>query len=146
MSWDPPVRSDAKVVLLRDERLAVDTRIGVRSDGVLMDRGPLWPASEHRGGLGALFGLGEFGHDSVTGPGLGVGELGMGPLGTDGTAWRWRRDDLPPGTHTLELSALERDGQASAPPLTIGDVEIEALPSPARSLRFDPDFKLEWSL
>ena len=62
----------------------------------------MWPATETR----ALPG-----DDMTTGLGLGVGELGAGPLGYDGAAWRWKRNDLASGPHTVRIDALDQQIQ-----------------------------------
>ena len=143
--WDPAVVSNATVTVIRDEKLPVDTRLVVSIDGVESDRGAIWPADEHRGGFGALFALGEFGRDAVTGPGLGAGELGMGPLGSEGTAWRWQRNDLPPpGSFSIETRAVDHTGRQVALPVTIDDVAIDALPTAAEALTIDDGFTLQW--
>jgi hypothetical protein len=146
-SWQPHVTDRAAFTLIRDERLPVDTQIRVSLDGTVIDRAPLWPAREHRGGFGALFGVGEFGRDAVTGPGLGTpgSELGMGPLGADGTAFRWSRGEIPPGAHTLEIAAVDETGQAAAPPVTSQSIEVDALPTPPRNLSISSDFTLTWN-
>jgi hypothetical protein len=147
-SWQPRLNDRAAFTLIRDERLPVDTQICVSLDGGVVDRAPLWPAREHRGGFGALFGIGEFGRDAVTGPGLGTlgSELGMGPLGADGTAFRWSRGELPLGAHTLGIAAVDETGQAAAPPVTLAGIEADALPTPPQNLSISPDFTLSWNL
>lgn len=144
-SWQPAVQTAAKLMIVRDERLPIDTQMAVSVDGVVRDRGALWPADEHRGGFGALFGLGEFGQDAVTGLGLGAGELGLGALGADGTAWRWRRDDLGVGVHELTAAALDHAGQSVAGEVNVNGVVIEEQPRAAASFTFDTDFTLHWT-
>lgn len=143
--WDPAVKSGLSLAVLRDELLPVDTCVSVEVDGQIIDRGPMWPAWESRGGMGALFGLGAFGFDVVTGPGLGVGELGMGPLGTDGTAWRWDRGDLDLGEHVVGVSVRDGMGRQLMDPVLIEGVVVESLPAAASSLSIDPDFTLRWN-
>jgi len=143
---EPPTADIVEVAILRSESLPVDTVFTILVDDESIDKGAVWPATEHRGGFGALFGEGEFGHDASTGMGLGVGELGMGPLGTDGTAWRWRKSGLSPGSHLVDVTATDRTGQAVAEEVSIGSVEINALPKPASSLFIDPDFTLHWAV
>lgn len=143
--WDPVVKSGLSLAVLRDEALPIDACVSVDVDGELIDRGAMWPAWEHRGGMGALFGLGAFGFDAVTGPGLGVGELGMGPLGTDGTAWRWARHDLDIGQHVVGVSVRDRTGRQLVAPELIDGVVVESLPAAASSFSIDPDFTLRWN-
>ncbi len=144
-SWNPGVQSAATVALVRDEQLPVDTQVTVSVDGEALDRGPMWPADETRSGFGALFGLNGFGHDAITGPGLGRGELGMGPLGTDGTAWRWQRGDLQTGSHDLLVTGTDAGGQTIADPVSIEGVLIDQLPPPPDTFTINSDFTLAWT-
>ena len=147
-NWTPSVISNAKLRIVRDESLPVETRLEVSVDGQLVDRGPMWPADEHRGGFGGLFGLGEFGRDALTGLGLGMGELGMGPLGSEGSAWQWQRGDLSPSPigHDLTVTAIDHTGRAVAAPIVIEDLGIDALPEAANTFTIDTDFTLHWSV
>ncbi len=142
-AWQPRVNDVAELVVLRDETLPVDARLAVSVDGDEMDSGALWPSETHRGGFGALFGEGAFGADAATGSGLGRGELGYGPLGADGTAWRWRRPDLAEGDHTLAIIGESGDGQAVTDALETS-VTIERLPEPAAQIEIDSAFTLQW--
>jgi len=144
-SWDPPVNSEISLALVRDEQLPVDTRVSIEEAKLLIDEGAMWPAEEHRGGFGALFGVGGFGLDAATGPGLGVGELGMGPLGTDGAAWRWRRNDLAVGIHELDVITTDEQGLAVAQELALSPAVVDALPTQASTFSMDADFTLRWS-
>jgi len=143
----PPVRRCASLTLLRDERLPPDTIIVVSVDGKEVERAALWPASAHRGGFGALWGLGEFGRDALTGPGLGSpgSQLGMGALGADGTAWRWVSGALPVGTHSVSVRALDANGQGVAELTPATSVPSDALSAEARKVTVSPDFRLSWS-
>jgi hypothetical protein len=145
-SWDPGVSSTAQVVLVRDESLAVDTQLVISVDGTNTDHGAMWPNDEPRSGFGALLGAGCFGYDDATGPGLGIGELGAGPLGLDGTALRWRRDDLGVGSHDIQVNAVNHSGLPVAVPLLIQDTLIDNLPDPVSGLSIDPSFLLSWTL
>jgi len=138
-AWQPRVKDTAQVTVLRDETLAVDTRINVQVDDKPLDEGVLWPSEAHRSGFGALFGEGGFGFDAATGPGLGMGELGHGVLGADGAAWRWKRRNLSAGDHTLKLTTKDSTDQPTA-----SDVTLDHLPAPARDLQVDADFTLTW--
>jgi hypothetical protein len=144
-TWDPPFAGPAAAAVIRDPRLPVDTNVSIAVDGEPAASGPMWPADEHRGGFGALFAEGAFGWDTATAPGLGMGELGMGPLGEDGTAWSWQSDELAPGTHELALSAFDRTGQATANPVAFEDIDIETLPAAAVGVAIDDDFTLSWT-
>ena len=142
-AWSPDVRDTAAITILRDETLPADTQIEIAIDGQRVASEPMWQADTHRSGFGNLFGLGGFGIDDATGPGLGLGELGMGVLGADGNAWRWREPRLPAGEHTITTTATTADGQPLTAPIT-QTVTIDQLPEPARNLTLDPDFTLHW--
>jgi len=144
-SCESNINSESCFSLVRDEQLPVDSEVFVAVDGQLIDSGVLWPASEHRGGFGSVFGLGGFGYDGITGPGLGRGELGMGPLGVDGTAWRWRRGDLEEGVHNLSVAVKDQGGQAVADLALLDEVTIEAMPLPATDFSIDSDYTLRWA-
>ena len=131
----------------RDEAWPVDTRLAVELDGRRVAAGPLWSGGDPRSGFGGLFGLGSFGHDAAAGPGLGQGELGLGPLGTDAAAWRYTSPALAAGEsgHTLSLHTLDAAGRPLAPPLTLAPITTEALPTPPRHLAMSSDFTLTWT-
>ena len=133
-AWQPVVSSVASVGLVRDVDLPVDTQLVVGVDGEVLDYGPMWPASETRS---------DPGDEEATGLGLGVGDLGAGPLGFDGTAWRWKRDGLEASEHLVHLDAVDQAGQAVAGPLEL-TVAIEHLPDPAIGLSITPGFQLAW--
>jgi len=144
-SWYPPIKDRVTAKLLRDEALPIDTQIAVALDGEDVFRSALWPGDTPRSGFGGLLGLGGFGHDAATGLGLGRGELGFGPLGTDATAWRWQSDRLSPGPHEVTLAANDADGHEVTPPITLPAFTADALPTPARGLAVQPDFTLDWT-
>ncbi|MEM9914543.1 MAG: hypothetical protein AAF911_06260 [Planctomycetota bacterium] len=144
-TWNPPINDFVEARLLRDESLPVDTKIEVAVDGQAVATGELWPNDTPRSGFGGLFGLGGFGQDAASGLGLGRGELGFGPLGIDGTAWAWQTRDLPPGPHSVTLTATDQAGQATSPPLTLDEFQVEALPRPATTLNMQSDFTLAWT-
>ncbi len=133
-----------QAAVVRDEALAVDAHVMVSVDGAAVDEGAMWPGDESRGGFGALFGVGSFGLDDAAGPGLGEGELGAGPLGSDGTALRWRRADLPAGEHTIALRVTDARGLDIAEPVTLPVVMIERPPTPASRWSITPQFTLAW--
>lgn len=141
--WSPRVRDVAKVAVLRDEALAVDARVRVAVDGQVVDEAPMWPSDVHRSGFGGLFGEGGFGVDAATGPGLGAGELGMGALGADGSAWRWRGVGLAEGAHTVSVSAVNANGAAAAV-VAEREVVIQPLARPTAGVTVDEDFTLRW--
>lgn len=142
--WTPPVTNLAEALVIRDESLPIDTQIEVAVDGRVVATGELWPGEVPRRGFGGLFGLGDFGQDAVSGWGLGRGELGFGPLGTDAAAWRWRDPDLSPGPHTITLTAKDLNGQKRSLQTALPLV-VDALPDAALSLTAEPDFTLTWT-
>lgn len=136
MAWQPAVNSVASIDLVRDIGLPVETRLLLDVDATAIDHGPMWPTTETRSVPG---------DDDATGLGLGFGELGTGPLGFDGTAWRWRRDDLDAGEHSLRLLAIDHTGQAVSGSLEIA-ATIDLLPVPAIDISITPGFQLNWAL
>jgi len=143
-SWDPPIQSSAEALVLRDESLPVDTKIEVAVDGETVAVGNLWPGDAARSGFGGWFGLGDFGQDAASGLGLGRGELGLGPLGRDGTAWRWSDPTLKPGPHVVTLTAKSVEGRRVSPPAHL-PVAVDALPPAAALLASPNDFTLAWT-
>ena len=143
--WDPVLTDVAEVSIVRDETLPIDTAIAVEMDEQVVDRGLLWPTNVNRSGFGALFGLGSFGSDDVAGPGVGEGELGSGPLGSDGYAWRWRRGDLAEGEHDMVFNAEDSNGLRVADPIERNSIVIERLPAPVSSLSISKESKLTWA-
>lgn len=142
-SWQPRVRDAARLAVLRDARLPVDTCLRVSVDGVVVDAGALWPRDVHRAGFGALFGEGGFGFDAVTGPGLGRGELGYGVLGADGTAWRWEKGGLEAGERVIAVEGRDAKGEVVADAVTRA-VSMDSLARPVRDPAVDQDFRLRW--
>ncbi|MEM9883133.1 MAG: hypothetical protein AAF800_09480 [Planctomycetota bacterium] len=143
--WQPRIADRLTATLLRDESLPPDTRVSVSVDGEAVASGPMWPADEPRSGFGGLFGVGGFGRDDAAGPGLGRGDLGLGPLGADGSPWRWVRHEVTPGTRTVTLAAADANGRPVAPPLTAAPQATDTPPAPARGLRAAADFTLTWT-
>ena len=143
--WTPAVHDSADVALLRDESLPIGTRVTVRAGGALVAESAMWDAADHRGGHGALFGLGGFGADDATGLGLGRGELGAGPLGTDTTLWRWRGRDIPPGADELTVQAHDSKGHPLTPALSV-PIALAPIDAAPPELNITPDFTLTWTL
>ncbi|XAL97946.1 hypothetical protein OT109_10075 [Phycisphaeraceae bacterium D3-23] len=137
-------RDTVSAIVLRDPAVPIGARVGISTDGQSAEQAPLFRGDSTRIGFGSVFGYGGFGIDAATGPGLGLGELGFGPLGSDGSAWRWRRDDLPVGAHALVLSLTDADDQPIADPAQI-DIEIDRLPPPPIQLAVDDNLTLSWS-
>lgn len=122
--------------VLRDEAWPPGSMLHWQADGGRKRHEPVWPAGRHRGGFGGLFGLGAFGFDHATGPGLGRGELGWGPLGADAESLTLIERDLPAGPASLSLrltdgagvalAAMQRDPAALArPPQPAGDLSFD---------------------
>jgi len=143
-SWSPGVVSATELRIVRDEALAIDTQVVVSIDGTNLDHGSMWPNDVPRSGFGALMGMGCFGFDDATGPGLGIGDLGAGSLGADGFAWFWHRGDLGPGVYNLDLTTVNHAGLPTANPLGFLDVAIDDLPAPVAGLTLDEAFTLSW--
>jgi hypothetical protein len=138
-AWQPSVSSSARVDLVRDERLPVDTQLVVEIDGQKTDRGAMWPQDQNRSVTDGLLAFGD-----VAGVGLGVGDLGMGALGAGGTAWRWRRDVPSIGSHDVTINAVDLAGMPVADPILIQDVLIDSLPNSVTDLAINPSFGLSW--
>jgi len=140
----PSVDAHAEIALLRDPGAGVGQRVCVDIAGELSNEAPLYGSSDARSGFGSVFGVGGFGFDAATGPGLGLGELGYGPLGADGNAWRWASATLPTGDHTLCLSIKDATGEVVSEPHDV-DVEVTRLPLQADGLSLSPSLELSWS-
>ncbi|MBI1370307.1 MAG: hypothetical protein GC162_16860 [Planctomycetes bacterium] len=143
-NWSPPFATRASLAIVRDEALPIDSRVIVTIDGVDEAGRPLWEADDPRGGFGGLLGVGPFGHDTSTSPGWGLGEMGIADFGTDNFAFRWERDDLLPGEHTIGMRIEDARGRL----LSDADeqlVTIDAVPTPAANLTIENDFTLRWN-
>ncbi|MEM6257269.1 MAG: hypothetical protein AAGI37_03025 [Planctomycetota bacterium] len=141
----PATQPSASVTLLRDHGLPVDASVSASVLGHAgRDRAPLFSPTDARGGFGAVFGEGGFGYDAATGPGLGLGELGFGPLGSGGGALRWRNDSLQAGTHTLDLSLNDPAGRPAAESLSL-ELTIDRLPAPPQDVAVAEPFNLTWT-
>jgi hypothetical protein len=69
----------------------------------------------------------------------------MGPLGSGGTTWRWRRDDLDNGVHELRVEARNASDRPVGEPITPASIAIERLPDPPSQLNVTEAFELVWS-
>ncbi len=138
--WQPKVNSTAKIELIRDEDLPVDTQLVISLDGKDVEHGPMWPPTEARAGS-----LSEQGvtFDGAFGLGLGVGDLGAGPLGFDGTAWHWLRNDLDTGYHDVRITSVDQSGIPVSVPLDVS-LLIEQLPSPVTGLSILAPLGITW--
>jgi len=144
--WSPAFRGEFNVAIVRDPSLPIDTRVTLEVDGEPREAAELFPPSEPRPGFGGLFGVGAFGEDDAAGPGLGApgSELGLGPLGADGSALRFHLADLAPGEHTAQLLSTDGSGLDASDPLPLDSFTINAMPRSASSFEIAPDFTLSW--
>lgn len=138
--WQPKIASAAKIDLVRDENLPVDTQIIISLDGKDVEYGPMWPPTEARAGSWSEEGIT---YDGAFGLGLGVGELGAGPLGFDGTAWHWLRNDLDPGMHDAWITSVDYAGSPVSLPLNVS-LLTEQLPSPVTGLSILATLGITW--
>ena len=143
-SWDPPFVTRAALAIVRDERLPIDSRVVVAVDSEDEADAPLWGVADSRAGFGGLHGIGEFGRDHATAPGSGLGEFGIGAMGGEGAAWRWRRDDLPAGDHELSMRVLDHTGATAGQVETPTSISLDGLPASARNVKIDQAFNLTW--
>lgn len=117
-TFTPAFVDRAAISLLRDESLPYDAVVDVELDSEPYAQRALWTGGDNRSGFGSLFGLGDFGVDGATGPGLGRGQLGHGPLGCDATAWTLAAPLTAAGSHTLEHKLLDAALNPIAPAQT----------------------------
>lgn len=141
---EPATQPTASLTVLRDLSLPVDTTLGVAVDGGVAERVSLFSPADARGGFGAVFGEGGFGYDTSTGPGLGLGELGYGPLGSDGDALRWRDATLATGLRTIDLSLNDQAGSPAAQDLEL-DFAIDRLPAAPGGVALNDELQLTWT-
>lgn len=144
-AWSPRTNTQTRVRLLREESLPIDTRVVVKRDGQTVAEGDMWPSGTPRSGFGGLFGLGAFGRDSATGLGLGRGELGHGPLGTDAEAWESGPIELLPGENQFTIHTTNAAGQEITSPQSPPPITVDPLPQPASELTISSDFILAWN-
>jgi len=141
-SWQPQISSSAEVQFVRDEGLPIDTALCISLDGVLTDEGRMWPAHITRAGAynesGPIF-------NGPTGPGLGLGELGAGPVGYGGTYWRWHRDRLPPGEYPIEAATRITTGEDVTTGYNL-TAYIDHLPQPVHSLAVAENNSIGWQI
>ncbi len=143
--WTPKHVHAAVLRFARDEALPIETRVTIDVDGERHTVEPLWRAADHRGGFGALFGVGEFGRDAATGVGLGLGEFGAGGFGWDGAAWRWRDERLSPGEHVIDCRMTDAHGRTVAQLAQPARVVIDAPPVVAGDPAIDDQLHLTWT-
>lgn len=140
----PATQPTAAIAVLRDLSLPVDTTLTVSVDGGPSERLPLFSPGDTRGGFGAVFGEGGFGYDTSTGPGLGQGELGYGPLGSGGDALRWRDEAQSMGPHAVDLSLEDQAGLAVAQ-RTSQPITIDRLPDAPMAVELTSALHLTWT-
>jgi len=142
---DPSTQTFAALTLARDLSLPTNATLGVRVDGAAdAERVALFSPGDARGGFGAVFGEGGFGYDTSTGPGLGRGELGYGPLGSDSDALRWQTDTLMQGPHTIDLSLTDEASLLVSQGLSL-DLTIDRLPPPPGDVQLNDQLQLTWT-
>lgn len=135
---DPPYPATANLLIARSPAAPDDASLEVRRQPDLPpDTAPLWPGHLGRPGFGGLFGIDDHGFDHATGPGLGRGQLGMGPLGADGVAAQWHDPLAPQGTYTVQV-ATPTSANASI------DLTVERPPQPPTGLTFNNN-EIRWS-
>lgn len=140
----PATQPAGALTVLRDLSLPAGTSLGVAVDGLPAERVALFAPGDARGGFGAVFGEGGFGYDASTGPGLGMGGLGFGPLGSDGGALRWRNDSLASGQHTIDLSLQDAAGMDAAQSTSLQQT-IDRLPNAPGDVELNQDLQLTWT-
>lgn len=131
------------ITLLRDPNLPPDARVEIHVDGKALTHQPMWDHDEPRSGFGGLFGYGAFGYDDATAWGLGLGQLGLGPLGQDATAWHWHGPPLSPGTHQLAVQVRDGAGRVVTTAHT-SQVAVDPAPASVTSLAIDQVPALTW--
>lgn len=142
---NPSTQPFAALRILRDTSLPADSCVSIEVDGASHgDQTLLFSPSDSRGGFGAVFGEGGFGYDNVTGPGLGLGELGLGPLGSDGRALQWRSDTLAQGSRRIDISLQDAAG-VSTTHTTGFDAVIDRLPDPPGGVALTDELTLTWT-
>ena len=140
----PSTRPGVGLSVLRDLSLPVGTTLGVSVDSGSPERIPLFSPGDARGGFGAVFGEGGFGYDTATGPGLGLGELGYGPLGSDGDVLRWQDETLATGSHTITLSLEDSTGLAVTQTTSV-PCTIDRLPAAPSDVVLNKNLQLTWT-
>lgn len=122
--------------VMRDEALPAASILAWRIDDQPESSKPVWPRDTHRGGFGGLFGLGAFGFDHATGPGLGRGQLGWGPLDADAEALTLCDESQPAGEHTVSIRLTDDAGREIASPL-VQTQRVTRNPEPGSNLRIE---------
>lgn len=141
---DPATTPRLSARLLRDASLPIDAQLVVSVDNQLVTQTPFFASDTPRGGFGAVYGEGGFGYDASIGPGLGLGQLGFGPLGSDGEALTWQTDTLDGGEHTIRFDLLDKQGGRAALPLEEA-FTIDRLPQPPSDVTLTPELILTWN-
>ncbi len=100
------------------QSLPPDALLRVTIDGQPHVGIPLWPADTPRCGLGSMLGMDALGVDGAMAPGLGQGQLGVGPCGIDGQALAIALPILNPQPHNIELQPTSATGAVIGDPVT----------------------------
>ena len=132
--------------VMRDLRLPVETVMQMKAGEQVVHESMLFAGDQTRSGFGGLMGLGTFGFDDATAPGLGdVGsELGNGPLGFDGSGWRLRDVSGLANQGVLRLQAVDATGEEVAQTWVMGEVTRRMAPRSAERLRVEAGTMLVW--
>lgn len=141
---DPLTQPAASARIMRGMTLPVDAWLGVIVDDEPVGATPLFSADTARGGFGAVFGEGGFGYDATPGPGLGMGQLGYGPLGIDADALDWRDPKLTNGPHAVRFTLQDPESSAIANDLE-RNFTISRLPEPPGHVALGSDLTLTWT-
>jgi hypothetical protein len=141
----PPTGASVVVSLPRDQSWPADSWVEVQLDGQALGGGPLWDSGDSRGGFGVLFGEGLFGFDDQPGAGFGLLAWGQGAFGTDQPDWAWHADQLPGGSHELQLRITDTPGRLVGTLQDPINLELAPAPAPPADLNVEPDFTLTWT-
>ena len=126
--------NQASLALVRDERLDASARVTVTVDGQVRHVGPMWGGADSRAGFGGLFGVGEFGRDAATGPGVGIDVFGAGAFGAGGTSWHWR-GAAPAGVSEIDAIVHDAGGHEIGRLTEPVTVTTDRLPRPASQFK-----------
>ncbi len=132
--------------VVRDLRLPMETVMQVKAGERVVHESMLFAGDQTRSGFGGLMGLGTFGFDDATAPGLGEvnSELGNGPLGFDGGVWHFVGVGEVANQGTVTLLALDATGAKVAQSWVMEDVVRRTAPRSAEDVRVETGTMLVW--
>jgi hypothetical protein len=88
----------------------------------------VWPNWQDKGGMGmSRFGLSDFGYDSSSPIGFGVGCFGKNPLGIDADTIEWVSPILPAGLYKFAVIVVDKKGNKSNP---VESEPVTVIPEP----------------